>query len=266
MGQALERVATEASAAQAREAAALQGTRNALLAAIAHDYRTPLACILSAASSLQDQDARLAPPQRARLLGSIVDETEALARLTDNSLQIARLESGEVSLQLDWESIEEIVGAVLRRSRQRRDLGTTETAEARVRARLEPGLPLLRCDALLLIQLLNNLVDNGLKYGGPAGVEILARAALKDGERWVVLAARDRGPGVPPGWRDRVFEAFQRGESPTESNRRGAGVGLAACRAIARAHRGDMRYRARGHGGASFECWLPWPETAQIEA
>jgi len=67
---------------------------------------------------------------------------------------------------------------------------------------------------------------------------------------------------VPPAWRQRIFEVFQRGQEldrqrPDGSDARGAGVGLAACRAIARAHGGEMRYRARSHGGSSFECWLP---------
>jgi two-component system sensor histidine kinase KdpD len=88
--------------------------------------------------------------------------------------------------------------------------------------------------------------------------------------RFVVLAVRDRGPGVAPAWRERIFEVFQRGaevqgERPDADARRGAGVGLAACRAIARAHGGDMRVRARSHGGASFECWLPEASEPQPE-
>ena len=82
----------------------------------------------------------------------------------------------------------------------------------------------------------------------------------------VVLAVRDRGPGVAPAWRERIFEVFQRGAESAPgatpagidlAARPGAGVGLAVCRAIARAHAGELRLRARGHGGCSFECVLP---------
>jgi two-component system sensor histidine kinase KdpD len=273
MGLALERLAIEQSARQARVEAADQTTRNALLAAISHDYRTPLACIMSAASALQEQDSRLSPTQRGRLTAVILDETEALSRMTANSLQLARLDAPGVALRLDWESAEEIVGAVLRRVRQRRSQ-LENAAGNRLRARLEPGLPLLRCDALLLSQLLENLVDNALKYGSPAGVEVLVRSATApvadQPTRFIVLAVRDRGPGVAPAWRERIFEVFQRGtevqgERPDADARRGAGVGLAACRAIARAHGGDMRVRARSHGGASFECWLPEASEPQPE-
>jgi len=259
LGLALERGAAERAAQQARDAVDQQGLRNALLAAISHDYRTPLATIMGAASALQEQDERLSPAQRRKLAAAIVDESQALARMTDNTLQIARLDAPGVTLKTDWESAEELVGAALRRVRQRHP-------EARVRARLDEGLPLLRCDAVLLLQLLDNLLDNALKYGGEGGAEI--RVTQCDGQ--LMLAVRDRGPGVPPGWRERIFDAFQRGrdvadpQRPDAATRRGAGVGLAACRAIARAHGGELRYRARSHGGASFECRLPLPAPNEL--
>jgi two-component system sensor histidine kinase KdpD len=253
MGLALQRRLTALAERQAREQAQLQSVRNALLAAISHDFRTPLATILGAASSLQDQGDRLSPSQRQRLAATIADEARQLSRLTDNTLQLARLDAPGVSLKLDWESAEEIVGAVLHRARQRRPDGDPQR---RIRARLEPGLPLIRCDALLLTQLLDNLVDNALKYS-PADqpIEILARQLGDE----IVLSVRDRGPGVPPAWRERIFEVFQRGQSDAadSGSRPGAGVGLAVCRAIARAHGGELTLRPRGHGGCSFECHLP---------
>jgi len=250
MGLALQRLFSARAEQQALAQAQLQAVRNALLAAISHDYRTPLATILGAASSLQDQAERLDPQQRRRLAERIVQETRHLSQLTDNTLQLARLDAPGVTLRLDWESAEELVGTVLRRARQR--------APGRpLRARLEPGLPLLRCDAMLLTQLLDNLVDNALNHTPPdTPVEILVRREADA----VVLAVRDRGPGVAPAWRERIFEVFERGDAEMATDggpRRGAGVGLAVCRAIARAHGGELRLRARGHGGASFECRLP---------
>ena len=274
MGQALQRLRSAREEARARELAQTQGVRNALLAAISHDYRTPLATIMGAASSLASQADKLAPEQRSRLAQSIVEETEQLSRLTDNTLQLARLDAPGVALRCDWESAEEIVGAVLRRVRRR-------DPARRVRARLEPELPLLWSDGLLLSQMLDNLVDNALKYSpAEAPVEILVR---RQGNA-ALLAVRDRGPGVAPAWRERVFDVFHRGAdalasatSPTGTtapnamdapSRRGAGVGLAVCRAIARAHGGELRLRPRGHGGSSFECTLPLrpaPEPPQAE-
>jgi len=255
MGLALERAAAVRQAAAAREAAQTQALRNTLLAAVAHDHRTPLATILGAASSLHDQADRLSPEQRKHLAATIVDEAGQLARLTENTLQLARLDTPGLALRLDWEAAEELIGTVLRRLRQR-------DPSRRLRTRVEPDLPLLRCDALLLVQLLDNLVDNALKYGGEAApVEIVAR---RIGEQ-LVIAVRDRGPGVPAAQRERIFESFQRGEAPPGGEaRRGAGVGLALCRAVARAHGGELRLRPRGHGGTAFELWLPLQAAPQL--
>lgn len=251
MGQALERAQAQRLAATALQEAQAQKLRNTLLAAISHDHRTPLATILGAASSLHDQAERLSPEQRRRLAATIVDETTQLARLTDNTLQLARLDTPGLALRLDWESAEEIVGAVLRRVQQR-------DPARRVKSRVEPGLPLLRCDAVLLVQLLDNLLDNALKYSEPsAPVELLARRVGDE----LLLAVRDRGPGVPLAQRERIFEVFQRGNDHAP---RGAGVGLAVCRAIARAHGGRLTLRPRGHGGSSFECRLPIVEAPAV--
>ncbi len=251
MGSALHRSLIVAQEQQAREQAQLQATRNALLAAISHDYRTPLATIMGAASALQEQGDRMDGAQRQRLAAGIVEESERLARLTDNTLQLARLDAPTVALRCDWESTEEIVGAVLRRARRRPEGG-------RVRAWVEPGLPLLWCDAMLVSQLLDNLLDNALKYSpAEAPVEL---HATRDGEH-LVLAVSDRGPGIAPAWREKVFEVFQRGDTGTEPSlanaERGAGVGLAVCRAIARAHQGELLLRPRAEGGCRFECRLP---------
>jgi two-component system, OmpR family, sensor histidine kinase KdpD len=251
MGSALHRSLMAAQEQQAREQAQLQATRNALLAAISHDYRTPLATIMGAASALQEQSERMDGAQRQRLAAGIVEESERLARLTDNTLQLARLDAPTVALRCDWESTEEIVGAVLRRARRRPE-------GSRVRAWVEPGLPLLWCDAMLVSQLLDNLLDNALKYSpAEAPVEL---HATRDGEH-LVLAVSDRGPGIAPAWREKVFEVFQRGDTgpqPSLANaERGAGVGLAVCRAIARAHQGELLLRPRAEGGSRFECRLP---------
>lgn len=248
MGLALERSSALRAAAEAKEHARAQALRNTLLAAISHDHRTPLATILGAGSSLLEQADKLSPEQRRRLAATIVDEATQLARLTDNTLQLARLDTPGLALHRDWESIEEVIGSVVRRRRQR-------APESEVAIVMEPGLPLVRCDAVLLVQLLDNLVDNAFKYGG-GWVQL--RAFRRDAA--VVVAVDDDGPGVPAEWRARIFEAFQRPPLPAPARgaaRRGAGVGLAVCRAIARAHGGELVLRDRTDGGSSFEVSLP---------
>jgi two-component system sensor histidine kinase KdpD len=238
-----------------RERAQAQALNNALLAAISHDYRTPLATIMGAATSLETQSDKLSLAQRQQLAQGIVEEVSRLARLTDNTLQLARLGAPGMQLRCDWESAEEIVATALRRVRRRPE-------GSRVHAHVEPGLPLLWCDALLVSQLLDNLVDNALKYSAAdAPVELLVHRAGAD----ALLAVRDRGPGIEPAFRERVFEVFKRGDAGPQGARAGAGVGLAVCRAIAEAHAGSLKLRPRGHGGTAFEFRLPLRDVPAME-
>jgi two-component system sensor histidine kinase KdpD len=264
-GLALERAIMQRQAEEARSEAQEQKLRNTLLAAISHDYRTPLATIMGAASSLHDQGSRLTAELQQKLAATIVDEAAQLSRITDNVLQLARLDAPGLQLQTDWESAEEIVGAVIRRTRQR-------NPDLLLRSQIDPALPLLHCDALLMVQLLDNLIDNAFRYSeDKAPIEIVVRHA----EMYILLAVRDRGVGIPAQWQERIFDAFQSGEAVSRAGewkeagttRHGAGVGLAVCRAIARAHGGELSLRVRQHGGSSFECLLPFvvPPVAVIE-
>lgn len=248
-GLALERAAALAAAREAEAAAREQGLRNTLLAAIAHDQRTPLASIIGSASSLLEQEARLDPAQRRRLAARILGEAEQLLRISDNGLQLARIAQGGLALRRDWESAEELVGSLLARLRAR-DPGR------RLKAYVQPGLPLLRCDAVLLLQLLDNLVDNALRHGGDGGVELRAET-LGDAQQ-LLFAVRDRGAGPPAlqAEREALFQPFRRGDAQL-GERRGTGLGLALAQAVAEAHGGRLRWLAREGGGSSFECILP---------
>lgn len=259
---ALERLDAVAAAAAARDEAQVQTMRSTLLAAISHDHRTPLAIILGAASSIRDQADRLSAQQQHELATRIVDEASQLARLTDNTLQLARLDAPGLRLRKDWQSLEELIGSVMRRIRSR-DPGH------RVQAHVQADLPLVSCDPILLVQLLDNLVDNALAYSAPGTpVEI---AAHREGDV-VAVCVLDRGPGIPPGMRERIFQPFQRGvdDDPRRSadapGSRGAGVGLAVCRAIARVHDAELRLVDREGRGSVFELRLPVTESPTTHA
>jgi two-component system sensor histidine kinase KdpD len=243
LGAALERAIARQHAADARAAAQGQVLRSTLLASIAHDHRTPLATIMGAASALRGQWERLPAAQRDAYIDTVIAEAEQLARLTENTLQLARLDSGAVDLHRDWESIEELVGTVVRRVRLRAPGTDIQTDVA-------PGLPLLSCDAILLVQLLDNLIDNALKYGGPAPA-ILVQAQPGDGV--VLLSVQDRGPGMPAALRGQAIKPFQRGAEST----RGAGLGLAVCAAVATVHGGSLALLEREGGGCVVQLSLP---------
>jgi len=246
MGAALERHHIQQRERQARDQAQAQTVRNTLLAAISHDYRTPLATIMGAASSLDQQSERLSDTQRQQLARSIVDEADRLRRLTNNVLQLARLDAIGVSIQGDWESAEEIIGSVMRRMRG-------HDPQQRLNTKLEPDLPLLWGDSLLLSQLLENLIDNSLKYSPP---ESPINVSAYVDKLHLVLAVRDQGTGIAAADYEQIFEVFQRGDHRKTGGAGGTGIGLALCRAIARAHGGELEFHATA-AGASFECHLP---------
>jgi len=241
VGQALGRLQLTASMQAAEEQSQWHRAQNTFLAAVSHDFRTPLAAIVGAASSLQTQHDKLGPAEQRRLAGIILDEAAHLATLTENTLQLVRLDNaGE--LNLDWQSMEEIVGSVLARVRQR---DTTR----RIHSRVPPDLPLLKGDPVLLTQLLENLLDNALKYSADT-IELVVSHADESME----VAVHDRGNGIPAGEEQTLFEPYRRND---RSGQRGTGLGLAVCRAIARAHGGALDVRRRPGGGSSFILKLP---------
>ena len=244
IAQALWRLKLTESMQAAQRQSQLHMVQSTFLAAISHDLRTPLAAIMGAASSLQTQRDKLAPAEQERLVGSILSEAGYLSTLTENTLQLVRLGSSG-RLNLDWVSMEEVVGAVLARVRQR-------DVAHRIKSRVPPGLPLIKGDPVLLTQLLENLLDNALKYSSD-GIELVVQHT----DHEMQVAVQDRGHGIPEGEELAIFEPYQRTD---RSGQRGSGLGLAVCRAIAGAHGGSLTMNRREGGGSSFVLALPIAE------
>ncbi|MGH7264086.1 MAG: DUF4118 domain-containing protein, partial [Candidatus Rokuibacteriota bacterium] len=242
--QAIERATLAEEAHQARLRVESERLRNALLSSVSHDFRTPLATITGAASSLLDGMDRLDPPARRELLTAIHEEGERLNRLVHDLLDMTRLESGAVEVRKEWHPLEEIVGAALSR------LGRRLT-DRPVTTRLPVDLPLVGLDGVLLEQALINLLENALAHT-PGGSPIEVSASAHDGA--VRLEIADRGPGLPPGDETRLFEKFHRGRLAGPG---GVGLGLAICRGIVEAHGGRISAENRPGGGAVFRIVLP---------
>jgi K+-sensing histidine kinase KdpD len=237
-GSAISRQKAEAARIQVET----EQMRNALLSAISHDIRTPLASITGAASTLQSQGEKLQPGTRQELLESIAEEAERLNRLVTNLLDMTRFESG-IELRKDLYPLEEIVGSALQRMGRQLD-------QRQVTTYLPESLPLVSADDVLLGQVIVNLLENATKYT-PEGTPIEVAAEPSDGA--ITLEIRDRGPGFAPGDERRIFEKFYRGRAEG----RGVGLGLAICKAIIEAHRGTIEALSRTGGGAIFRIRLP---------
>jgi len=235
--------------------------RNTLLAAMSHDVRTPLTALIGQAESLAGSEP-LTPDQKGAA-DAISHEARELSALVGNLLEMARLESGQVELRLEWQSVEEVVGSAIRAARHA--LGPLA-----VRSTIASDLPLVEFDAGLIERVLVNLMENAAKYGvntpphTPA-VEVSALAS----QDILELRVRDFGPGLPPaslGKEADLFEKFTRGKN--ESTTRGVGLGLAICKAIVDSHKGRITARNADGGGAEFTITLPRraPPLAPTEA
>lgn len=225
--------------------------RNSLLSAISHDLRTPLSALVGLAESM----AITVPPPTGEQVGiaNAMRETSLrMSSLVTNLLDMARLQSGHVKLNHQWQLLEEVVGSAI---------GAThaQLADRHIRTTLDADLSLVEFDAVLIERVLCNLLENAAKYT-PAGSHIEVGAVLKDvnGEKqFAEVWVADDGPGLPVGMEDSIFEKFARGQK--ESATPGVGLGLAICRAIIEAHGGTIRGENRTDvpHGARFTFTLP---------
>jgi two-component system sensor histidine kinase KdpD len=217
--------------------------RNTVLGAISHDLNTPLTTIVATSELLKQQTN--ADDPRYQYVTMLYEQSIRMKNLVVNLLDMARLQSGKVKLNKEWQLLEEVVGTALRAMK--------ETLVAhQIIIDLPSDLPLLEFDAVLIDRVLCNLLDNVAKYA-PASGRIFISAEKKQQEVWVSVA--DDGPGIPENLKDQIFEKFTRGEK--ESTKAGVGLGLSICKAIVEAHDGKIWANNKSPHGAIFTFSLP---------
>jgi len=242
---ALERTRLAEDAQRANLQMEAERLRSSLLSAVSHDFRTPLSVITGSASALLEPESKLPPAARRDLAETIHEEAERLNHLVRNLLDMTRIASGAVKVNKEWQPIEAVVGAALSRVE-------APLKGRRIEVEIAPNLPLVPIDAVLIEQVLINLLENVAKYTPPdSPVEISAR----QDQSGVVVEVADRGPGIPQDLADRIFEKFYR--LPGERAGSGAGLGLAICRGVVEAHGGRIWVDTRDGGGARFCFSLP---------
>ena len=252
IGQALERVHYVEVAQQALVQIESERLRNSLLSALSHDLRTPLAVLYGLSQTLETLPGL--PAQARELSLTLQQQSRRVGAMVNNLLDMARLESGSLQLNRQWQPLEEVIGTSLQ------ILGDS-LAQHRLQMRLPPGLPLLNLDAALMERVLCNLLENAVKYTPPGSQITLA--AVTEPDR-VVLSVEDDGPGLPAGREEQLFNKFSRGEK--ESSTPGVGLGLAICRAIVDAHGGRIWAERSALGGAAFKIALPRGTPPSLEA
>ena len=241
---ALERARLAEQARQAHLLSETEKLQTALLNAISHDLRTPLAAITGVLSSLHDDEDLLSKAARHEMVVTAWEEARRLNRLVGNLLDMTRLESGALKVVCQPSDVEDLVGATLAQMPNRLQ-GRTLQIE------VPAGLSLINIDFTLMVQVLVNLLDNALKYTPPEAT-ITVQAQQTNDE--VIVAVMDRGPGVPETELEHVFDRFVRVNTEGVS---GTGLGLSIAKGIVEAHNGRIWAENRAGGGASFILALP---------
>ena len=244
---ALERVRSEETANRAEVARQSEEFKSTLLDAIAHEFKTPLTSIKAASTSLLSEVGTLPAPLHE--LAAIIDEeADRLSLLVSDAVRMAQIDAGKIRLERTPVSIRDLCDGALVHFGQR--------LEGRILSRhISDSLPLVVVDKDLMQLALRQLIDNALKYSAPASpLELMAELEVNR----VLILLKDRGPGIPGKYLDRIFDKFYRQE-PAKQHVPGSGLGLHIAREIVRAHGGDLWAKSEPGQGSEFWIALPAP-------
>lgn len=231
----------------AREAAFARRSdelKTALLRAVTHNLRTPLASIKASVSGLRQPDAAYAEEDRAELLAEIEEEADRLDRLVTNLLDASRLEAGGLTVSRHPQDLAELLNAVVERL-QARNMGREVSLD------IPDELPAVQCDYAQIDQVVTNLMENAIVHT-PSGTPVMARARVEQGRVRVEIV--DAGPGIAAIDRERLFRPFERGATRAP----GTGLGLTIARGFVEAHGGKLWLEDQASGvGSRFVFTLP---------
>jgi two-component system sensor histidine kinase KdpD len=242
---------------RATEAEVLQRTdslKTALLNAVSHDLRTPLASIIASAGSLRQADVQWTDAERETFAADIEEQAARLSRIVTNLLDLSRMESGTLRPDRGWYDIGALVDDVVGRLRPL-------AFAHRVRVVVPDELPPVPLDYIEIDQVLSNLVENAIRHT-PTGTDIEITARVEEGS--VVIEVADNGPGIPAQALAQIFDPFVRLSVP--DNRSGLGLGLAVARGLVEAHGGRLGARPHAGGGVIFRFTLPLEAPVSVAA
>lgn len=220
--------------------------KTALLGAVSHDLRTPLASIIASAGSLRQPDVVWTDAEEESFLSDIEGEARRLARIVANLLDLSRMESGTLRPERGWYDLAALVDDVLGRLR-------TVTRDHPVHVSVSDDMPPVPLDYVEVDQVISNLIENAVRHT-PGGTEIWIAVERAEGD--AVVTVSDRGPGIPEAELPRLFDPFVRA-AQRKGGPGGVGLGLAIARGLVEAHGGRITAGNRADGGATFRFTLP---------
>jgi two-component system sensor histidine kinase KdpD len=250
LGAAIERDALQREVVETSALRRSDVLKTALLRAVSHDLRSPLTAILTTVGALES--GPLSDDERDELVADIEGAAQRLARLVDNLLDMSRLEGRTAEPRVEWCSVEEVIQVAI---------DELALAPGTFALAIDAALPLIRADAAQLERAFANLLENSARYSGGHPVSVRARAV---GPR-ILVRIVDRGPGVPPAEKARIFEPFYRGPGSANGHR-GSGLGLAIVRGFVEANGGRVWVESLPGQGSTFVVELPLePVPAALE-
>jgi signal transduction histidine kinase len=217
------------------------------ISTVSHELRTPLTSIKASMALLLDGNASL-DEETSELLHVSKRNADRLVRLVNDILDLSKIEAGRLQLELK----DREVASLCAEAAAGID-GFAQKVGVAVRSRMEPGLPRIRADWDRVVQVLTNLLSNALKFS-PRGSEVELAVSTREGA--VLFAVRDRGPGIPREFREKLFTRFAQSDR-AKREQEGTGLGLAICRALVLAHGGEIWVESEPGQGASFFFTLP---------
>jgi two-component system, OmpR family, sensor histidine kinase KdpD len=220
--------------------------KTAVLHAVSHDLRSPLTAIVTAGKALQTDD--LSEGDRSELMSVIDGESQRLARVVDDLLDLSRIEAGAVAPRLDWCDLRDVVARAAEQA-------AIAHGDHPIEIRLPEDLPLVRVDTVQVERVFFNLIENAIKFSPREAPVTVSGGSSPAG---VTVRVSDRGRGIPPSARLHVFEPFFRGRD----GQAGSGLGLAICRGFVEANGGRITLQSRRGEGTAFAVTFPRVDVA----
>jgi signal transduction histidine kinase len=228
------------------ELARLNELKNQFLGFAAHDLRNPLEIILTYSDFLLEDAGPVLPPEQVDLVHTIRSSSRQMLRLVEELLDVSRIESGRLELDLEPVDLPALVQSNVERSRV-----LAAKKEVDIHLAADRSLPRLRLDGPKMEQVLDNLIGNAVKFSPPRSpVEVRVG---REEER-AVISVEDHGPGIPSDFLGKLFEPFARGG---HRGTKGAGLGLAIVKNIVSGHGGEIRVESQPGQGSTFQVCLP---------
>jgi PAS domain S-box-containing protein len=218
--------------------------KSSLVSTVSHELRTPLAAIKGYASTLLADDVQWDHKSQREFISVISDESDRLSNLVNNLLDLSRIEAGSLRLSREECQIDEMIQ---RAAKQAPHNGNSFEVQ------IEAGLPPLYADPPRLESILRNLIENSVKYAGSTAI---IRVTVQQDKGNIMFRVSDNGPGIPPEEAKRIFDSFYRVDESFSRIASGAGLGLAICQGLVRAHGGEIWVEPQ-EGGACIAFYIP---------